>query len=313
MPVSPNITFGLPPLGTPITAPTGDQSGVPYQQRVTNPIPAGVLTAPWSGWFNQLGVLVKQAPTISDLAVNMVETGAGTSPTQWTPDAWKQFIYVQTNTHLVYVSRIFNDEWVWAYLAGFIAVNDPSLLPSGLGPKDAGLIAYDNMYLHAYRWSGAAWSFLPGDPGSRYIVASSLGAPFGGSWALCDGTNTNISVGDGTVVSVTTPNLMTPGNASGPTLIGGGTVGFHAATTPSWQTGARTETEALHTHNVAGVVVQSGTGSTVGASGATGAGTAHSHTLIDTNAKLKAPSDSSDATHGGGMPDRYFLEWYMRK
>ena len=49
------------------------------------------------------------------------------------------------------------------------------------------------------------------------------------------------------------------------------------------------------------------------ATGNTGAGTAHSHTLSDANAKLKKPSDGADATHGGGMPDRFYLNWYMRQ
>ena len=313
MSVSPNINFGLAPLQSPITDGSGPQTGIPFQNRATNPVPAGVLNQAWQGWFNQLGKLVKQLPTISDVAANMVPTGGGAAVTDWTPDAWKQFAYYQTDTGLLYISMIVNDAWEWVYAAGAMTVALLSDLPTTFGPLDTGAIVYELEFLHAYQWTGSAWRFLPGDPGAGYIVATVSGAPIGGAWALCDGTAADISQGDGTKVSTTTPNLMTRGLSGGPVLIGGGGSGFQAATTPQWQTGAVTDNESTHTHPLTNATVQSGSGATVAAAGSTGAGTAHNHGLSDANAKLKAPSDGSDATHGGGMPDRFYLEWYVRQ
>jgi len=313
MSVSPNINFGLAPLQSPITDGSAAQTGIPFQNRATNPIPAGVLNQAWQGWFNQLGKLVKQLPTISDVAANMVPTGGGAAVTDWTPDAWKQFVYFQTDTGLTYISMIVLDTWEWVYASGAATVALLADLPTTLGPNDEGAIYYELEYNHAYQWTGSAWRFLPGDPGAGYIVAGTT-APIGGAWALCDGTAVDVSQGDGTIASVTTPNLNTSGFSSGPVLIGGGGTGFQAATTPEWQAAAKTDDESTHTHAITATVeVQSGTGANPAATGNTGAGTAHSHTLSDANAKLKKPSDGADATHGGGMPDRFYLNWYMRQ
>jgi hypothetical protein len=313
MSTSPNINIGIPPLQTPITAPTGDQSGIPFQQRTGSPIPAGVLTSSWSGWFNQLGKIISQLPTISGVAAEMVPTGGGAAVTDWTPDAWQRFIYYQTDTGLTYISRIVADTWVWAYMAGSATVAALADLPSTLGPNDEGAIYYELQYGHAYQWSGSAWRFLPGDPGAGYVVAGAT-APIGGAWVVCDGTAADISQGDGTIASVTTPNLMTSGYSGGPVLIGGGGGGFQGASAPEWDAAAKTDDESAHTHSItSSVVVQSGTGSSPAATGSTGAGTAHHHDLTDANAKLKKPSDAADATHGGGMPDRFYLTWYMRQ
>lgn len=315
MAVSPNINFGLPPLQSPIIAGGGSVAGLPFQSRPERPLMAGNLHPAWFGWFNQISKLVGQLPTISDVAAAMVPVGGGALPTDWTPDAWQRFIYYQTDTGLLYISMIVSNVWTWVYLAGTVTVANPASLPSGLGPAETNLIAYELTYFHSYRWTGSAWTFAPGDPGAKYIVATPTAAPKGGKWQLCDGTAVQVSNGDGTTSSVTTPNLMTSGNSGGPSLLGAGApLGFNASTPGSWQAAARTETESAHTHNVtASIVVQSGTGSTAAATGATGAGTAHSHVLNDTNALLKAPSDSTDATHGGGMPDRFYLQWYMRQ
>ena len=313
MSVSPNINVGLPPIQSPITAGQSGQNGVPFNMRPANPMPAGVLTSAWQGWFNQLGKLAAQLPTISGVAASMVPTGGGAATTDYTPDAWQRFIYYQTNTGLAYISRIVSNTWEWTYFAGAATVAALADLPTTLGVNDEGAIYYELEYNHAYQWSGSAWRFLPGDPGAGYIVAGTT-APIGGAWVLCDGAMADISQGDGTIASVTTPNLNSSGFSSGPVLIGGGGTGFQAATAPLWEAAAKTDNESAHTHPItAAVVVQSGAGSSPATTGNTGAGTAHSHTLSDANAKLKKPSDGADATHGGGMPDRFYLNWYMRQ
>jgi hypothetical protein len=313
-PQFPNLNIGLPPLQTPIIAGGGQAAGLPYQMRPTQPLPAGNLHQAWAGWFNQISKIISQVPTISDVAANMVATGGGAAVTDWTPDAWQRFIYFQTDTGVVYVSRILSNIWQWTYMAGAMTVATLADLPTGLGPADEGLIVYELEYFHAYQWDGSAWRFLPGDPGAGYIVATASGAPVGGLWALCDGSVVDVSQGDGTIAATSTPNLVSSGFGGNPPLLGGGGSGFQAASVPEWQTGAKTDDESAHTHNVTATVeVESGTGAFPAATGATSAGTAHSHNLSDANAKLKAPSDGADATHGGGMPDRYYLNWYMRQ
>lgn len=315
MAVSPNISFGPAPIQTPITASGGDPFGVPFQNRPDKPLPAGNLHSAWSGWFNQLSKLVGQLPTISGLAASMVPVGGGALPTDWTPDAWQRFLYYQTDTGLLFISRVVANVWTWVYVAGTITVASPAALPAGLGVAQTNLIAYELTYFHSYRWTGTVWTFAPGDPGSKYIVATPTAAPKGGKWQLCDGSAVQVSNGDGTTTSVTTPNLMTSGNSGGPSVVGAGApLGFNAAAPGKWQTTAKTETEAAHTHPItASVTVQAGIGASPAATGTTGAGSAHSHVLTDTNALLKAPSDSLDATHGGGMPDRFYMQWYMRQ
>lgn len=295
MSVDPTVSFGFAPLQTPISTPEGR------------------LSTPWAAWVNQVGKLVKQAPTISNVASKMVPDSGGALATDYSPEAWKQWVYYQTDTGLVYISMIVSNTWQWHYAAGAVTVATLAALPATLTTLDTGLIAYETQYFHAYQWTGAVWRFLPGDPGAKYIVAGEV-APKGGKWQLCDGTTVAVSNGDGTTTNVVTPNLNTGGYSGGPVLVGGGGTGFQGAAASSWQAAAKTDTEAAHTHPItATVTVQSGAGATPAATGNTGAGTSHSHNLSDANAKLKIPSDAADATHGGGMPDRYYLNWYMRQ
>lgn len=310
----PNLNIGIPPFQTPITVGGDNAFGVPFQNRPKEAVPAGQLHPAWFGWFNQVGRIVGQVPTISGLAAAMVPSGGGTATTDYTPDGWQRFVYYQTDTRLMYISMLVADLWEWVLVSSSVTVADlATMLALPVGPAEAGLIVFELEYFHTYEWTGTAWQFAPGDPGSKYIVAG-VTAPLGGVWQLCDGTAVNVSQGDGTVASVTTPNLNTAGFSSGPVLIGGGGTGFQAATVPSWQAAAKTDNESAHTHPItAALVVQSGAGSSPAATGNTGAGTAHNHTLSDANALLKKPSDGTDATHGGGMPDRFYLNWYMRR
>jgi hypothetical protein len=299
MAVNPNISPGTPPFQTPMTN-------------------GSFLSSAWFGFFNQVSRIIGQAPSISDTAAKMVPVGGGAAVTDYTPDSWARFVYYQTDTKDTYLSMLVANVWTWVRIAGgsrVVVVANLASLPGGLGAGDAGLLAFEKQFYHSYVWTGAAWQFAPGDPGSRYIVATASAAPLGGLWQLCDGTTVTVSQGDGTTANVTTPNLMTSGLSSGPVLIGGGgTLGYAASTVPTWQAGARTDTEAAHTHPVTATLTTAaiGAGSAV-TTGNTGAGTAHSHNLSDANAKLKAPSDATDATHGGGMPDRFYLQWYMRR
>lgn len=56
-----NSTLGPPPLPTPITDSKGDQFGVPFQHRPSEPVASGNLAVGWAAWFNALYAYVKAA------------------------------------------------------------------------------------------------------------------------------------------------------------------------------------------------------------------------------------------------------------
>lgn len=194
-------------------------------------------------------------------------------------------------------------------------------LPTDLGLQDVGFLAFAADYQHAYQWRNY-WDFAPGDPGSGYIVATAGSAPTGGLWALCDGSTVGIATGAGGTQVVTTPDLT--GNVF---LKGGSYSGVNPASRATWEDSAKTATEAAHTHGVgtygvsvgddsAAVNTYLGTdtncaasphGHSASMSGASGAGSAHYHTL-GADAQLKVPNETN-----GGLPKNIALTWYIRR
>lgn len=61
-----NSNFGPPPLATPITTDTPDETGVPFQSRG---LPSGNLNVGWAAWFNKLSALVRILLSISGTTV----------------------------------------------------------------------------------------------------------------------------------------------------------------------------------------------------------------------------------------------------
>jgi hypothetical protein len=169
-------------------------------------------------------------------------------------------------------------------------------IPTYLDAGDDGTTFYATDYGHAYRWSGTAlaWSFLEGDCGSGFVTMGKPDgtAPNGGLWGLCDGSTYAVAQANGTTANVTTMNL------TGDVVIKGGysTGAQQAATTPTWQAGAKTDVDTG-----AGQAVQSGSGATVAAH-------THQHNLSNANATLNAPGEAN-----GGMPLRIGNNWYIRR
>lgn len=170
-------------------------------------------------------------------------------------------------------------------------------IPTRLGSDDEGYLYEVEDYKHVLRWTGSAWEFAPGDPGSGFLQHFAV-AP-GSEWKLCDGTATTYLKSDGTTASITPPDLQT-----GQYLKGGAYTGTPNAAGTVTLTG-NTDTESAHTHAIdhdhgsftsgieSGVIggLQSGGGfsaaainhthaaDTPGFTGTSGAGSAHAHGL----------------------------------
>ena len=166
-----------------------------------------------------------------------------------------------TNIDLLYASDSLATGW--NYLAGTIyttlSVINGLYLSMSLTANDTGLLAYATDYCHLYLWTGAAWTWGPGDQGSRYIqyfdsASPNLGA---GAWQILDGSTVNVSNPDTTTTSVTVSDAATH-------VVGGiGTgVFIKAAATYSATVGGTTPTSPPS----ATTTVQSGTGVSVASS-----------------------------------------------
>lgn len=220
------------------------------------------------------------------------------------------------------------DAGVWEYSAGQYtgALAD---IPAAVGLQDTGLLYFAADYEHSYQFDGADWDYAPGDPGSNYLVAGSLGdAPDGGKWGLCNGSSYTRSKSDGTTTSVVTRDL-TNGD-----VIRAGDAGHDPGTSPTFAVGAKTDQatslfafgaetalEAAHTHDVTVPldVTQPGVTGTFnfGDPGTftSTPGTPHSHSMSNTDApQLPHVHDlGSDAViNPDGFPPNTGVNWYVR-
>src|SRR3990167_9189177 len=177
----------------------------------------------------------------------------------------------------------------WYLIRGGIYTATLANIPTGLGTADNHFLFEVSDYDHILEWTGAAWTWGPGEVGSGYYqlfeaAPNSIGAS---AWQICDGTAVDRLNADGTVTNITTPNLGTAAYLKGGTS--------SAAVAPS---SGVTTVESTHTHAVdppdtasgapsATVAVQAGVGTTVATdththntdigSFASGAGSAHDH------------------------------------
>ena len=122
--------------------------------------------------------------------------------------AYQNILYVETDSasDLVYQS----DGTNWIYVVGIYREALANLL-TGLGTSDTGLLFEVTDYDHVLQWTGAAWTWGPGEIGSGYYqlyedAPNTIGVS---AWQICDGTAVDRLNADGTVTNVTTPNLTT--------------------------------------------------------------------------------------------------------
>lgn len=230
-------------------------------------------------------------------------------------------LFVETDRLVVFR----NTGTAWQYVDGIYTAALASI-PT-LSTTDAGFLFGVSDYGHLLRWSGTAWGFAPGDPGSGFVLEGKPdgSVPNGGPWGLCDGTAYNILQANGTTQSITTVNRTLDSFAEGSTSFGA-----KVATRATWETTAVTDDESAHTHQVdppnttsgndsgAGTIVSAGIGATVAthththdtdiAVFASGAGSAHHHVLSDAKAQLKLFSETN-----GGLPSRVGVSYWIRR
>lgn len=235
-------------------------------------------------------------------------------------------VYWETDRLVLYMVRA----GVWTYILGsMFGTLAPDLKPTDLGIHDTRFSFYAADYMHHYMWDGTAWTFAPGDPGSRHIVmAGNWGPPEGGLWQYCDTSIVLTAMNDGSLVAVQTPELNTDifiyGGFPGPPV---------AATQGAIVAGSRTELESTHTHNVPSQIINTGgpdntvffdtgdgtTGTASAASTshqhnatipliASAAGTPHRHDLDPANVTTQPPTFAN-----GGLPRRQGLAFWMRR
>jgi len=192
-------------------------------------------------------------------------------------------------------------------------------LPTDLISTDVGFPFTASDYLHTWIWNGTVWHLKPGCCSPGEVVASvDASAPRGGLWAACNGAAATISADDASTSSITTPNL------TGDRFITAAYRTAQAATRATWESDAKTNVEAAHTHYVDGYTENaSGITSTDAAAGAildltpqhshqvqitSDAGSAHQHVLADATARLKLFDETN-----GGLPARIGLAFFVRR
>lgn len=203
-------------------------------------------------------------------------------------------VFFETDTGLLYVDTGSN----WVYASGIQAVLQKSI-PTGLGANDAGLLVDVTDFGHILRWTGSAFNWGPGDPGSGMVLGF-LSNP-GLGWHLCDGSTVSVLNSGGTTSKVALPNYATAsylkfGTAAsaGPNAASGATTSVSAGT-PS---GSSTFTGASDTtgNESADTTVQSGVGATVAAQN-------HTHTVTPTGSVTFTGSALPTHSHGPGTID----------
>lgn len=140
----------------------------------------------------------------------------------------------------------------WIYTAGEFSCTQATI-PADLGTHDGGFLANVFDYGHLLIWSGAAWTWGPGDAGSGMLQMFEVD-PGGAGWHLYDGSTVNYLKADGTLGSIVLPNLSGaaptrcylktsdtnagPTGPTAPTFTGGAVTGLTFTGTPAVLTGA---------------------------------------------------------------------------
>jgi hypothetical protein len=191
-------------------------------------------------------------------------------------------LWTETDTGLVYQWRTASKPLAWSYAAGVYARTQAQLaaLAATLKASDSGLLVNVTDYAHVLQWTGAAWSWGPGEQGSGMLEAFAV-APTGSGWHVCDGSaGVKYLKSDGTTGTVTLPN--TAGSAAYLLLGPAYSATITAAVVPTISTPA--------------ITVANATLTTAANFAATGAATAvtqavHGHTATSSTPTATLPGD----------------------
>ncbi len=208
-------------------------------------------------------------------------------------------------------------DWTAAAVRRYMVQADIAAFVATLTVNDANLEIGVTDYKHVLRWSGTALDFLEGDSSGYTVEGKPAGtAPNGGLWGICDGSTYAVLNGDGTTTNIVTRNRTDDSFVIGTAP---GSVGVRVATSPTWITGAQTETEATgitiddhddHDINTLGDH-GSGTDSIVSSAthGAHGVNDPeHFHILTNGNASMNPPDEVE-----GGLPARVAVVFFIRR
>jgi hypothetical protein len=116
-------------------------------------------------------------------------------------------LYFETDTKLVYQWR--GASLAWSYVAGIYARTQAQLaaVAATLKASDAGLLLNVTDYGHILQWTGAAWSWGPGEQGSGMSIPFTV-APTGAGWHLANGAvGVSYLKSDGTTGTTTVANV----------------------------------------------------------------------------------------------------------
>ncbi len=301
----PKFSPSAPPLYDPVSqvgdgalstvASAGNTGGAGILYRFNQPIDLGVWQAQQAIGANLIGT---HAERLANYPASSYEPGT---------------LFFETDRTVFYINKAVASVNRWIYAAGQMDSSSTTIadIPIDLGANDIGFLYGSTYWNHVWVWLNTGptgYWYAPGDPGSLYIVASTATAPENGKWGICDGSAysyVNLNAVGG---SITTPDL-----ASGLFVRGGPYAAPSAASRATWEAGAKTDSVGDHHHSVflsCGSVGSDGSPADAALCGFffdTGDAGAHDHTLSDSNAQLKVPSDSN-----GGLPAAIKLDWYVR-
>ncbi len=114
-------------------------------------------------------------------------------------------LFWETDRTVYYLNTGTVGAQVWTYTAGEFSCTQATL-PADLGTTDGGFLANVFDYGHLLIWSGAAWTWGPGDAGSGMLQLFEVD-PAGAGWHLYDGSTVSYLKADGTLGSIVLPNL----------------------------------------------------------------------------------------------------------
>lgn len=153
----------------------------------------GFFVYAWRRFFQDLELFRQNAPTYffsshaGRVTTNPLNVGQGT-------------IYYETDRTVSYIAT----PSIWQYFAGIYG-DVLTNLPVDLDGPDVGFLFYSTDFAHLLQWNGNGWQWGPGENGSGYIMTFvNPPSPLIG-WHVCDGSNVQRLLSNGTTTSATLP------------------------------------------------------------------------------------------------------------
>lgn len=114
-------------------------------------------------------------------------------------------LFFETDRTVIYINQGTPGSSNWVFCEG-VCYTVQSAIPNDLGTNDIGFLNSVTDYGHMLEWTGTAWQWGPGEPGSGMLQLFDVD-PTGPGWHLYDGSLVSFLKKDGTLGTVTLPNL----------------------------------------------------------------------------------------------------------